>query len=71
MTDPKTIYVNLEFPEIPNPKDIFDLSEFGFKYLYHLNKSSKIISDGKAQAALNFLLNNTKNDVSIIEISLK
>jgi hypothetical protein len=77
MADAKKLYSNIDFFLKSNETldQIKDQHQLAFKYMYHLNKGSKILNDQKALNALNYIIhyswrnNQLSND--IIETSLK
>ena len=71
MSDPKLLYVNINFDFNKNENDetISEKQELAFKYFYHLNKSSKIVNDAKGVSALNFSFLN-KNIANQIQSAI-
>lgn len=71
MSDPKSLYFNINFDFVSDESEEKHSikQELAFKYLYHLNKSSKIIDDPKGLHALNFTFLN-KNSWKQIKVAM-
>ena len=72
MSDPKKLYANINFDVVKNEsiEKALERQELAYKYLYHLNKSSKILNDPKGLTALNYIFYNTNAINSIDQINI-
>lgn len=72
MADVRKIFAQVVFPEYrPKLKEnTRELTELAFKYLYTLNKSSRILNDSKALTALNFLLAHSGSTEETISLGI-